>query len=288
MKKKIFIVLGILSSLLLTTTIIIKIWVNNNMNKPQIPVLMYHNVVYDEDYKGQVDTISISMFEKQLKYFKENNIKTLTLDEFYCWKKNKCNISNNSVLLTFDDGFYSFHYLVEPLLEKYEMYAVNFVIGSTVKEKTPKYNAQKYGTIGKDNIDKPSMYVDYQSHSYSMHQILGEKPKIYKMTLEELKQDLQEMKKIKDFKYISYPFNTDTDEFIQILKSNGYLLAFRGESEKATKSCNDYQISRIGISEDFDEFKKIFETNKKNNRYGNGLFRKLFVTVERKLNLKLF
>lgn len=283
--KKIIKYLAIIVVLLI---VIFKIWVYSNQNKEQIPVIMYHNVVLDEYYDSSVpDTISVSMFEKQLKYFKDNGYQTLDLDTFYCWKKSKCTVSKKSVLLTFDDGFYSFHYLVEPLLEKYDMHAVSFVIGHATDETTNEYNPKKYGTIGLDLINSHSEHVEYQSHSYDMHRDENGKHRIYVMTKSELQDDLDMMNDIAHFKYISYPFNTDTDEFIKLLSKNGYKLAFRGEGEKATKSCNDYQISRIGVKTEFEEFKKIFESKKYNNRYGNGLLRKVFVTIERKIKIRL-
>jgi len=285
--KKIRLIIVIILAIIITIPITFKIWVNHNKNKQQIPVLMYHEVKDDEYYEEQPDTIKLSTFEKQLQYLKENDYNTLTLEEFYCWKQGKCDISDKSVLLTFDDGFYSFHYLVEPLLEKYNFHAVNFVIGSTVSEKTKKYNPEKYGTIGLDVINKHSEYVDYQSHSFGMHSQVDNKQKIYSMNKDEMVEDLNQMANIGNFEYISYPYNTDTDEFIEILKDHGYKLAFRGESEKVTKDCNNYQIPRIGVSDNLDEFKAIFETKKHNNRYGNGFLRKVFITIERKFKIKI-
>lgn len=263
--------------------LIFKLWVYSNQNKAQIPVLMYHDVVYDKYYKGQADTIALSTFKKQLQYFKDNGYKTLTLDEFYCWKQNKCQLSEKSVLLTFDDGFYSFKHLVEPLLKEYDIHAVNFLIGDTIGDKTKEYNPHNYGVIGKDLIAKPSKNVEYQSHSYAMHYYVNNRQKIYSMNEEDMQKDIDNMGKIMKPQYLSYPYNTDTDTFIKVLKKNNYRLAFRGESEKATRSCNDYQIPRIGVNNDFENFKDIFETKKHNNRYGNGMMRKIIVTFERKI-----
>lgn len=283
-KMKLIVLISLIFVILIVT---FKVWVKSNVKKEQIPVLMYHEVIKDDYYTGQPDTIKLSTFEKQLKYLKNNNYKTLTLDEFYCWKKGNCKFDKNSVVLTFDDGFYSFHYLVEPLLKKYDFHATNFLIGTTIKETTKEYNSQKYGTIGKNLILNHSKNVNYQSHSFDMHSYVNKKQKIYTMSEKELQEDVNNMKKIYDFEYISYPFNTDTDIFIKILKNNNYKLAFRGEAEKSVKSNNDFQISRIGINENFYDFRQIFETKKYNNRYGSGFIRKILITIERKLKFRL-
>jgi len=281
--KKIFIIIGSILLGLLLFVLSLHFWVNYNKSKEQIPVLMYHQVVPDEFYEPKPDTISSSVFEEQLKYFRDNNIKTLSLEEFYCWKIGDCNIEGKAVLLTFDDGFYSFHYIVKPLLEKYDSKAVCFVIGNTVEEKTKEYDVNKYGTIGMDIINEEFKNVDYQSHSYGLHKMVSGKQMVYTLTKKELQEDFDKMKEIKNFEYMSYPFNTDTDEIMEVLKENGYKLAFRGEAEKATKTANNYQIPRIGVTNDLGTIKTIFETDNYNNKYGNGLIRKVFVTLERKL-----
>lgn len=281
--KRRHILVGLVLLVVVGTVLTFKLWVLHNQDQEQIPVLMYHDVMYDKHYKGQADTIALSTFKKHLKYFKDNNYKTLTLDEFYCWKQNKCKLPKKAVLLTFDDGFYSFKHLVEPLLEEYDAHAVNFLIGDTVGNKTKDYDPEGYGVIGKDLIAKPSKNVEYQSHSYAMHYYVNNRQKIYSMSDKDMQKDIDNMRKIMKARYMSYPYNTDTDAFIKVLRKNNYRLAFRGESEKATKDCNNYQIPRIGINNDFNAFKDIFETKKHNNRYGNGMMRKIIVTFERKI-----
>ena len=288
MKKKLLLILGLIILLFITLYITLLLIVRYHKNEPQVPVLMFHDIVMDAYYQDKPDTISISVFEKELKYLHDNNYKTLTLDEFYEWKVNDEKIPEKSVLLTFDDGFYSFHYLVEPLLEKYDMHAACFVIGSITEEMTVDYDSERYGTIGIDLIRQPGSHTEYGSHSYDLHEMVGNKKRVEVLSKEELQDDVRKMNKISHFEYLSYPFNTDTDEFIEVLKENEYKLAFRGESEKTTKSANNYQIPRIGVYNDYDRFVDTLETDYKNNRYGNGLLRKIMITIERKLGKRLF
>lgn len=286
MKKKSVVIIAIIV-VILCLFIVFKVWVNYNKNVEQIPVLMYHDVILDDYYEGKPDTIEVSTFEKQLTYLKDNGYKTLSLDEFYCWKKGNCDIDEKAVLLTFDDGFYSFEYLVKPLLKKYNMTAAVFLIGEYTDKKTPKFDPKVYGTVGINDIDNKSKYSDYGSHTYALHKTVGNKKRVETLTYKEIDEDFKKMKKVHTFEYMTYPFNTDTEDFIKALKNNNYKLAFRGESEKATKKSNDYLIPRIGVGNDFNSFKEIFETKKHNNRYGSGFLRKVFITIERKLKIKL-
>lgn len=286
MKKK-YVVLIVVIVLIISLIVSFKVWVNYNKNVEQIPVLMYHDVIIDQYYKSKPDTIELSMFEKQLKYLKDNGYKTLSLDEFYCWKKGKCDFGKKVVVLTFDDGFYSFEYQVKPLLEKYGMTAAVFLIGEYTGEITPEFAPNRYGTVGAKDINNSLKHADYGSHTYALHKMVGNKKRVETLTYQQIDADFKEMEKIYKFEYMTYPFNTDTEDFIKALKNNNYKLAFRGESEKATKTSNDYLIPRIGVSNNFESFKAIFETQKHNNRYGSGFLRKVFITLERKLKIKL-
>ena len=281
--KKVLLIIIVVISLIIG----LKIYVNYNVNSYQIPVLMYHQVMYDEDYTEEVDTIKYSTLKKHFDYFKEHNIEPISMDEFYCWKQGKCKMKGKKVVITFDDGFYSFKYLVEPLLKEYGFNATNFVIGEVTGENTPEYNPHKYGTIGKKDIRKHSKYVEYGSHTYGMHKYIDGKRRITIMSKKEMQKDIDKMKEIKDFKYMSYPFNTDNKEYIKLLKKNHYKMAFKNESEKALKTDNRFRMPRINVNEDYEEFKKIFESKKYNNRYGSGLIRKIFITIERLIGIKL-
>ena len=91
--------------------------------------------------------------------------------------------------------------------------------------------------------------------------------------------------KRKEKKIIS--FNTDNKTYIKLLKKNKYRLAFRNEAEKATRRDEDFRMPRINVNEDYEEFKSIFETKKNNNRYGSGIIRKILITIERTLGIRL-
>ena len=283
LQKKLIIMIIIFAILFI---IIFKLWQNYNINKFQIPVLMYHNIVYDEKFHGQPDTVSVTMFDEQMKYLYDNNYRTLSMQEFYCWKMKQCSLPEKSVLITFDDGFYGIYYLGDPILKKYNFVASAFLIGSTINETTNAYDPDKYGTIGLDIINSKNSSFEYYSHSFLMHKEIDGKKAIFSLSNDELDENAKKMQEILNAEYISYPFNTDTDSFIKILKNNGYKLAFRGESEKTTQSVNNFQIPRIGVENDIDDFKRIFETKEHNNRYGNGFLRKVFVTLERKFKIK--
>ena len=216
-------------------------FVKYNINSQQVVVLSYHNIIPDDVQKNEeeYETLTVSEFEKEMQYLKENNYKTITANELYEWKQGNIEIPEKSVLITFDDGYYSFKYLIEPILEKYEFNAICFVIGNSVTEKTPTYNASKNEMIGKDEIENHIKNVEYGSHTYGLHYLneSGEKA-VRLLNKDELKKDTEQFDSLV-FKaeYLAYPYYTYTNEYIDVLKESNYKLAFCRRRGNGNKRC---------------------------------------------------
>lgn len=262
------------------------VWKNYNINQKQVAVLVYHNIVENEEMKkNDQDALTTKEFDEQLKYLNDSGYTSISLDELYNWKKGKKDIPEKSVVITFDDGFYSFKYLAQPILQKYNFKAACFLIGNVTMPTTPKYEEGKYGTIGLDEVNNKSENITYGSHTYELHQqteygthIVNEKK------FEEIKKDIEKFNtNLFDAKYLAYPYYTYTKDLVKVLKEENYKLAFAGEGEMATKGVNNYKVPRISGVRSMGEFKEIFETKKYRNKYGNGLIRKICVKIERSL-----
>ena len=64
--------------------------------KSGIPILGYHNVVSDEDkakyHRGDIYTMAVSDFEKQMKYLADHQFSTLSLGEVTEWYEGRMEI----------------------------------------------------------------------------------------------------------------------------------------------------------------------------------------------------
>lgn len=266
--------------------LIFPIWKNYNINQKQVPVLVYHNIVEkEEDKNSDPDAMTTEEFNEQLKYLKENGYETISLDELYSWKNEGLNIPEKSVVITFDDGFYSFKYLAQPILKQYGFEAACFLIGNITMPNTPEYQSGIYGTIGLDEVNNKSENIIYGSHTFDLHNQNSQgMPIVKQKTFQELKEDTQKFNtQIFDAKYLAYPYYTYTKDFVKVLEEEKYKLAFAGENEMATRKVNNYKIPRISAIKPIHEFKEIFETKKYRNKYGNGLIRKICLKIERSI-----
>ncbi len=242
MKKFLIILILILSLVIIETLMYIKLSFESS-----IPILAYHDVI--ENPINETD-VSIANFEKQMKYLYKHNYKTLSLDEFYNWKKGK-KIEGKKVVLTFDDGKESFYKTVVPILKKYNFKAAVFVIGTAI-------NADNYLTYNqiqdlKDNYKN----ISVEAHSYNLHMgnfVTSDNYDIYNS-------DMQIEKECK-YKYYAYPFGIKNDNYIKALKDNGYKMAFMYSPSKWTnKRQNNYEITRVPIYKNNSLLKFIIKVN---------------------------
>jgi hypothetical protein len=277
MKKVLICIILIIVLLVL----LLQIWEIYNIHQQQVAVLAYHNIVLtSEEESKDPDALATTEFEEQLKYLKDNGYVTISVDDYYNWKENKEEIPEKSVIITFDDGYYSFKSIAQPILEKYDCKAICFVIGNA----TGKITGEN-GTIGLDEIENHTDNIKYGSHTFALHkQDNTGNPIVKSQKYNEIKQDIEQFDTEEfEAKYLAYPYYTYTKDFVKALKEEDYKLAFAGEEEMATKNVNNYKVPRISAIKSMDEFKEIFETNKYRNKYGNGLVRKICVNIEKML-----
>lgn len=262
--------------------LVFQCWKSYNINQKQVAVLVYHNIVEDEkfiDYNA--DTITTKQFTEQLKYLKDQGYTSISLDELYNWKMGKIDIPEKSVVITFDDAYYSFKYIVQPILQQYNFKAACFLIGSVTGNITPEYEEGRYATIGLDEVNNKSENIIYGSHTFDLHrQTEDGNPIIKSKSYEKIKEDTKKFNtNVFNAEYLAYPYYTYTKDIIKVLEEENYKLAFAGEDEMMTKGVNNYKIPRISGVKTIDEFKEIFETEKYRNKYGNGLIRKIYKKV---------
>jgi len=207
----------------------------------KIPVLNYH-FFYDPDLGEDCNEgicLVVSKLREHLEYLKNNNYKTLTMNEFMRWMYGEIELPEKSVLITVDDGAkgtgaHNGNKLI-PLLEEYKMNATLFLIAG-------------WWDIG--NYQSP--YLTVQSHTYDMHQYGPcKRGQLNCATYEEAKADLQKsLDIIGNNDSFCFPFYMYSDTAIQAIKDTGFKIAFVGGSRKATRTNNKYLIPRYPIHSD--------------------------------------
>ena len=218
---------------------------SENENASKIAVLNYH-FFYDPEI-GETcpdgNCKKVQDFEKELIYLKQNNYKTLTMDEFVKWMYGEIELPARSVLITVDDGAmgtgtHNGNKLI-PLLEKYNTHATLFLIS---------------GWWSIDNYRSP--YLDIESHTYDMHdgnycEGVPRGSKLLCSTREQVFEDLSKTVEIDGSKNaFCFPMYVYNDTTMDVLKEIGFKLAFVGGDVKASRSNDKYKVPRYHIYRD--------------------------------------
>ncbi len=144
----------------------------------EIPVFTFHKV-------NQIK------FEAQILFLAENNYMSLTSNEFYEIITGKRENVENAIVLTFDDGHHSLWSFAFPILKKYGMKAISFLVPDKIRDdkiRLPNLEDILLGEFTLEDIKKrenvnpfctwqeiykmhESKTIDFQSHSLHHHSI---------------------------------------------------------------------------------------------------------------------
>lgn len=134
----------------------------------EVPILMFHDI----DGVGEY-SVSKEQFERQMNLIKYNGFNTILFEDLYEYTVNGKELPENSIMITFDDGYQSNYDIAYPILKNLNMKATIYIIGSSFGKDTYKDTGQKiYPHFGYDEAIEmySSGLIDIQSHSYDMHQ----------------------------------------------------------------------------------------------------------------------
>ena len=220
-----------------------------------IPVLAYHKIK-PYDPADEVTTLEMydTTFEEEMNYLRDNGFITLTPDEFCQWYKGEIEVPKKSVMITFDDGFYGLYYYAYPIIKRNGQAATAFLIGHLTEEETPEWDpdADTDYRIGNDVIQETRKEYprwSCESHTFNMHKkIKGEHP-VDVFTREEMTADCASNARF-GFTYLAYPWGDYNAEFQDVLRENGYKMAFGYDDPfcYATRDDDQYAVNRVRIS----------------------------------------
>lgn len=205
-----------------------------------IAVLNYHFFYGEGESCGSGICLEVNKFREQLQFLKDNQYKTLTMEEYRAWMYGEIELPARSVLLTIDDGAmgtgkHNGNKLI-PLLEEFDMHATLFLIS---------------GWWAKSNY--LSDHLDIESHTYDMHteRVCSNQTRGAQMLCSSKEQVMEDLRKSIDIIGSSiafcFPFYAYNSSAIQSVKEAGFKLAFVGGNRKSNRSNDKYMIPRYPI-----------------------------------------
>ena len=237
-----------------------------------IPILYYHKVLPKMPKYKKSSVVLLKNFDKQMHYLKRKGYTTISLESLSNYLDNKQQLPKKSVLITFDDGYYSVYKYAYPILERHGMKAIiflssNFINGGKNPEKVTLCSPSIKSNLNalKDIKQNPDSYLPLswnnvhflKSRGYSFGSHMMNHANLSKLSDLQLAKELKASKKKIELKInknvfaLSYPSGGYNCKVINFLKNKtNYKLAFTSQYGFVTKNMNKLELKRINIRDD--------------------------------------
>ena len=186
---------------------------------PQIKILMYHNIILGSSHN--IWDVSLKNFKRQMGYLFKYRYNIISLNELRDCIDEKKEISNRSIIITFDDGMKGVYQYAFPIIKRYGFTATVFLISDFIGKKIIK-NKEIKEYLNYDEIKEMYKYgMQFGSHTLD-HRILTKLPlPEAKYQIEESRKRLIESLGI-DINYFCYPGGYFNEEIKNLVKEAGY------------------------------------------------------------------
>jgi peptidoglycan/xylan/chitin deacetylase (PgdA/CDA1 family) len=228
-----------------------------------VPILTYHHVGPNTDSKDALNTVSTKSFEFQMEFLRRHGYQAISFDDLVEGIKKGYTFSRNSVVIQFDDGYEDNYTNAFPIIKKYEIPAMVFLISDVVGNP---------GFLTWDQIKEMERY-HFLAGSHTRHHYY-----LPSLSLEKAKDEIIGSKKVIEnnlghaIDYFAYPSGGFTIEDKEILKEAGFKAAGTTNRGKAKFNHDLYELKRIRMNDGDDRYKGLILWGKLSGYYN--LFRK--------------
>lgn len=208
----------------------------HTIKQAKIPVLMYHyvdNITGKEDGKYNLNTLPY-VFEQQVVTLLDAGYQFTTPSELPVALHNS---QQKYVIISFDDGYDDFYFNVYPLLQKYNIKAVNYVM--------PGFLGRNLH-LNKNQISEmlASGLVEIGAHTVNHASLPSLQSEDAFKEIKQSKQMLDEMFSINVTSF-AYPYGRYNAQTIEMVKESGFTSAVVTEEGNVISEDNLFEIKRI-------------------------------------------
>ncbi|MCI8491562.1 polysaccharide deacetylase [Anaerotruncus colihominis] len=212
----------------------------------ELPIVMYHHVLKEAGRLNQF-TVSPDEFRMDMQYLKDCGYSPIVIQDLINYVREGAPLPEKPVMITFDDGYESFHEYVYPILQEYQYKAVYSVVGtyadqySQIDDHHIRYSHSTWNEL---KAMHDSGLVEIQNHSYDLHhndgarhgakRKPGENLALYRdLIIEDLGKLQQECKENLGWAptCFTYPFGQISSDTLPILKDMGFQAALTCEEK---------------------------------------------------------
>ena len=222
----------------------------------EIPVVTYHHILPDElntHFYDNIWTVSAENFAMQMRYLYENGFYTPTLCELEAFIFHGRLLPQNSVMIHFDDGYYSNYVFAYPILQRYGLRAVLFPITAEAEalgEYQPEFNRRILQWSAASTLRTGMDVWETASHTHNLHGLALDDKSTLLVTAsrEEIVEDiLRSFYFLTNHRAFAYPLGQFNNTVIEALREAGITMAFTVRNGYITRRSNPMLLPRFMI-----------------------------------------
>ncbi|MCL2577259.1 MAG: polysaccharide deacetylase family protein [Defluviitaleaceae bacterium] len=222
----------------------------------KVPVLLYHHIIPDAlntEHRNNGAVISLEDFEAQMSYLYQNDFTAITLTQLENYLFNSVPLPEKSVMIHFDDGYYSNFVHAMPILERYGFIAQLFLIGKAVYDRgdtQPPMNYEAFTFTAAKTIEGTEYVFETANHTFAKHHLVEGTPYtafVYYGRDTIIQDLLRCFDFVNDHRAFAYPQGQYSEETIEILEYLGITMAFTTQSGYITSDSNNMLLPRFVI-----------------------------------------
>jgi peptidoglycan/xylan/chitin deacetylase (PgdA/CDA1 family) len=212
-----------------------------------VSVLMYHFVGSDQDAKDNKNYVSERMLAEEMAFLKTFGYRVISLDEYNDILSGKKKSRGKEVVITFDDGSYTFFTRALPIFERYQFPVTVFLVTDYVTRHLG--GSMQEGMIN-ELLKKKWFHIG--SHSKTHMSLTGVDDVQLREEMEGSKRELERLFKA-PIHYFAYPTGSFDGRVLHAAQNAEYRLAFT-TSPKKLKGIPEgrFCLTRTKISIDAD------------------------------------
>jgi len=222
----------------------------------EVPILLYHHILPDDKNTEHLENpfaVSAEDFATQMQYLYDNGFHTLTLSELEAFLHEGQRLPQNSVMIHFDDGYYSNFVYAYPVLQGLGQRAVVFMITHVVEDlgdDQPQMDHKDLTWTAASSLVGVEDVFELASHTHSLHALMpntGETGLVH-ATREEIVADVRRsFDFLTNHRAFAYPYGQFNDRVMEALQEVGITLAFTTEEEMVTRESDPLQLGRFKV-----------------------------------------
>jgi peptidoglycan/xylan/chitin deacetylase (PgdA/CDA1 family) len=229
-----------------------------------ISILSYHHLLKNEEnpFPNNDSVLSVENFQEQMKYLHDKNFNAITLDELEKFLRGEIKLPQNSIVITFDDGYKSNYIYAYPVLKEYGFKASIFMITKLITNEPTKFDPKTLQYLSWKEMKEAKDVFEYASHTNDLHRLDAKnKSFLVVQPKDVVYADLKKTQELLETTYLAYPYGQYTKNTMSILNDLNFKMAFTTKSGTVKPGNDMLKLKRYVISPNtsLNKFKKIVD-----------------------------